>query len=210
MQPTTKPSAHTEKQVRILREHALAYPESHEDFPWGHSAFKVRSKAFAFLHADADGFSISVKLPESNALALQLPFAEPTGYGLGKSGWISARFGKQDNAPLGMLKSWLEESYSAIAPKRLVKELFGAGGVHGESAAKAPVLKTGKSGATKALATPKEKAPAKKAPAKKAPAKKAPAKRPPLKKAPTKKAPTKWGAKVPPAKKPTAKKRSAR
>jgi predicted DNA-binding protein (MmcQ/YjbR family) len=150
MHPTTKPSAHTEKQVQVLRAHALAYPESHEDFPWGHSAFKVRTKAFAFLHADGDGFSISVKLPESNALALSLPFAEPTGYGLGKSGWISARFGKQDDAPLTMLKSWLEESYSAIAPKRLLQTWLAAG----DPVSRAGRAKPGARGAVKAAAKP--------------------------------------------------------
>ena len=125
MHPSTKPSPRTEKQVARLRARALAYPETHEDFPWGHSAFKVRGKAFAFVHADGEGFSISVKLPDSNALALELPFAEPTGYGLGKSGWISARFAANQDAPLTMLESWLEESYTAIAPKRLVKALAG-------------------------------------------------------------------------------------
>jgi predicted DNA-binding protein (MmcQ/YjbR family) len=123
MHPTTKPSARTEKQVAVLRAHALAYPDTREDFPWGHSAFKVRDKAFAFLHADAEGLSISVKLPESNALALELPFVEPTGYGLGKSGWVSARFAPNQDAPLAMLQDWLRESYAAIAPKRLVKQL---------------------------------------------------------------------------------------
>jgi predicted DNA-binding protein (MmcQ/YjbR family) len=179
MHPTTKPSAHTEKQVQVLRDHALAYPDAHEDFPWGHSAFKVRGKAFAFLHADAEGFSMSVKLPESSALALQLPFAEPTGYGLGKSGWVSARFSATDRAPLSMLKSWLEESYSAIAPKKLVKALFLASGARSEpepTKAKKPIAK---------------KATAKQATAKQATAKKAAAKKP--------------AAKTPKAKKATAK-----
>jgi predicted DNA-binding protein (MmcQ/YjbR family) len=164
MHPTTKPSARTEKQVSALRAQALAYPDTREDFPWGHSAFKVRTKAFAFLHADAEGFSISVKLPESNALALQLPFAEPTGYGLGKSGWVSARFGPHEDAPLPMLKEWLRESYAAIAPKGLVKLLSAGGAAEGT--------------ARKVTA---EKRAAKKAPAKKAPAKKASAKRAPVK-----------------------------
>ena len=32
---------------------------------------------------------ISCKLPQSGEAALMLPFAKPTGYGLGKSGWVS-------------------------------------------------------------------------------------------------------------------------
>jgi predicted DNA-binding protein (MmcQ/YjbR family) len=121
----TKPSATTHKQFEALRTRGLRYPESHEDHPWGHSALKVKGKAFAFLHADAEGLSVSVKLPESNSLALNFPFAEPTGYGLGKSGWVSARFGPKEQAPLELLFEWLDESFRAIAPKRVVAQLVG-------------------------------------------------------------------------------------
>lgn len=120
MHPTSKPPAALQKQIEVLRKRALGYPETREDYPWGHSAFKVKDKAFVFLHADAEGCSLSVKLPESNALALQLPFAEPTGYGLGKSGWVSASFKAKDKLPLGMLADWIDESFRAVAPKRLL------------------------------------------------------------------------------------------
>ena len=46
-----------------------------------------------------------------------------TGYGLGKAGWITARFTKQDKIDVAMLKGWIDESYRAIAPKTLVKKL---------------------------------------------------------------------------------------
>lgn len=126
MHPTSKPSAALQKQVETLRKRALGYPETHEDFPWGHSAFKVKGKAFVFLYADAEGMSVSVKLPDSNALALELPFAEPTGYGLGKSGWVTARFKPKDKLPLGLLADWIDESYRAIAPKRVLKSMAAA------------------------------------------------------------------------------------
>ena len=32
-----------------LRQHALAFPESYEEFPWGHLAVKVKGKAFLFM-----------------------------------------------------------------------------------------------------------------------------------------------------------------
>jgi len=55
--------------------------------------------------------------------ALQLPYAEPTGYGLGKSGWVSFN-PPEDRLPgIGQLKAWIEESYRAQAPRKLVKEL---------------------------------------------------------------------------------------
>src|SRR3954470_20234762 len=76
----------------LLRRHALAKPTATEHFPWGERAIKVNGKVFLFMSADATGLSLSVKLPASHGVALMLPFAEPTGYGLGKAGWVSARF----------------------------------------------------------------------------------------------------------------------
>lgn len=69
------------------------------------------------------GMGLSVKLPESLEEALDLPFTKPTGYGLGKAGWVTARFEPHDERPLAILKSWIAESYRAVAPKKLVEEL---------------------------------------------------------------------------------------
>ncbi|HVK07785.1 MAG TPA: MmcQ/YjbR family DNA-binding protein [Gemmataceae bacterium] len=106
-----------------LRKCALAYPDAHEDFPWGESAFKVNGKLFLFLHRPDGGLSATVKLPESGEVARALPFAEPSGYGLGKSGWVTARFDKSDDVPVEMLVGWVDESFRAVAPKRLVAKL---------------------------------------------------------------------------------------
>jgi predicted DNA-binding protein (MmcQ/YjbR family) len=104
-----------------LREIALGLPGVREDHPWGHSAFKVKEKAFLFMATEDGGLSLSVKLPQSGLLALSLPFAEPTGYGLGKSGWVTARFTAKGRPPLSVLAEWTLESYRAIAPKRLLR-----------------------------------------------------------------------------------------
>jgi predicted DNA-binding protein (MmcQ/YjbR family) len=124
--PPQKPRNRNEA---ALREAALAYPEAHEDFPWGHRALKVRGKAFVFMSKDEPGLSLSVKLPASAEGALQFPFCEPTHYGLGRSGWVTATFGPKDRPPLEMLRSWIDESYRAVAPKRLVATLA-AGPAH--------------------------------------------------------------------------------
>lgn len=105
--------------LRRLRDYALSLPEAVEEFPWGESVAKVRGKVFAFLGRPEDGLSISVKLPESGLLALQLPFASPTGYGLGRAGWVTASFGPRARVPVALLLRWIEESYRAVAPKRL-------------------------------------------------------------------------------------------
>jgi hypothetical protein len=52
-----------------------------------------------------------------------MPFAQPTGYGLGKSGWVTLEFSPDDRLPTNMLFGWVEESYRAVAPKKLVAQL---------------------------------------------------------------------------------------
>ena len=111
-----------------VRQHALAYPETKEDFPWGHRAVKVKGKIFLTLHLEEGVLHLSVKLPVSGEAALALPFASPTGYGLGKSGWVSARFGAKDAVPVEMLKEWVDESFRAVAPKRVLAQLEDAEG----------------------------------------------------------------------------------
>lgn len=106
-----------------IRKLALAYPDATEDFPWGHSAFKVRGKAFVFLSLEGTDLSLSVKLPKTGRSALALPFASPTDYGLGKSGWVTGRFAAGDEIPMDAIAEWIDESYRTIAPKKLVATL---------------------------------------------------------------------------------------
>jgi predicted DNA-binding protein (MmcQ/YjbR family) len=134
----------------LLRAAALRFPEAVEEFPWGHSAIKVRGKAFVFMGAEGGKFGLSCKLPHSHEAALLLPFATPTGYGLGKSGWVSANFEEKDaRVPVALLEEWIGESYRAIAPKKLAATLGAvpAGrseGTGGKNAAKAAAkAKTG-------------------------------------------------------------------
>jgi predicted DNA-binding protein (MmcQ/YjbR family) len=104
-----------------IRKFALGFPEVTEDFPWGHSAFKVnKKKTFLFMSHEGGELSMSMKLPVSRREALRLPFCSPTHYGLGKSGWITSTFKPKDKPPLETLQGWIEESYRAIAPKKLV------------------------------------------------------------------------------------------
>jgi predicted DNA-binding protein (MmcQ/YjbR family) len=102
-----------------LRAHGLSLPETVEEHPWGHSALKVRGKTFVFLNLDPDRLSLSAKLPVSRDFALMLDFTEPTGYGLGRSGWVSSAFAPGDAIDLDLLMRWLDESYRAVAPKKL-------------------------------------------------------------------------------------------
>ncbi|HET9622091.1 MAG TPA: MmcQ/YjbR family DNA-binding protein [Kofleriaceae bacterium] len=111
------------KAEAALRAHALGKPAATEHFPWGERAIKVHGKVFLFMSADATRLSLSTKLPASSALALHLPFATPTGYGLGKAGWVSAAFAPGDAVPVDLLCAWIDESYRAIAPAKLARQL---------------------------------------------------------------------------------------
>ena len=163
-----------------LRSHALSYPGSFEDFPWGHCAVKVKGKVFVFLvHGEMEdsggaAVGLSLKLPLSNGQALSLPFCTPTGYGLGKAGWVSASFSVDDDVPVDILTRWIDESYRAVAPKTLLKQLDGGGVTTSITAqpstkAAAPPPATKKRAAQKA---PKKSVAKKAAPPKKGAAKK--------------------------------------
>lgn len=105
-----------------LRAAALRYPETREDFPWGESAFKVSGKTFLFTHLTKDRLALSLKLPHSREFALEMhAFTKPTSYGHGKSGWVTAEFAVKDRPPIDILEAWIDESFRAVAPKKMVK-----------------------------------------------------------------------------------------
>ena len=109
-----------------IREMALALPEAIEDHPWDHIAIKVRKKTFVFLggHAGAEGmFSMTVKLPTSSEMAATLPYVEPAGYGLGRSGWVTVKCAAKDKPDPTLFEEWVVQSYRAVAPKKLSKLL---------------------------------------------------------------------------------------
>jgi hypothetical protein len=64
-----------------------------------------------------------VKLPSSGREVLKNPWAKPTPYGLGKSGWVSAQWKKSDKVPEDRIAEWIDESYRALAPKKLIAQL---------------------------------------------------------------------------------------
>ena len=101
---------------------ALSLPDTAADRPWEEDeVVKVNGKIFAFL-GPAGSRRISVKLAESHAHALAIEGAVPTGYGLGKAGWVTVPL-RAPGVSIGVLRDWVEESYRIVAPKRLVAEL---------------------------------------------------------------------------------------
>jgi predicted DNA-binding protein (MmcQ/YjbR family) len=107
---------------KALRAHALRHDEAWADEPWpGDHVAKVGKKIFAFLGGEGADVSLGVKLPRSLLFARAQPFVTKMGYGMDKSGWVAARFGKGDNIPLALLESWIDESYEAVAATALPK-----------------------------------------------------------------------------------------
>lgn len=105
-----------------LRAFGLAYPEAQTKSPWpGHMDLAVRDKTFAYLSVEGAPFKISVKLPYTAHDALKLGCAKPTAYGLGRSGWVTLEPGPDEMPSLDQLKSWIDESYRAQAPKKLAR-----------------------------------------------------------------------------------------
>ena len=110
--------------VDELRAWGLTLPGAHRKSPWpDHDDLAVKDKTFAYLPSTGKPFGLSCKLPYTGYEALQLPYAAPTPYGLGKSGWVSFSPDEHEIPGLDQLKAWVEESYRAQAPKKLVKEL---------------------------------------------------------------------------------------
>jgi len=109
--------------AEALRAFALRMPGAVEDHPWGETVAQVNKKIFVFLgHDRTDGiFQFCVKLPESAAEALKRPGTEPAGYGMGKHGWVLIKVQADDRPNLDQFLRWVEESYRAVAPKKLVK-----------------------------------------------------------------------------------------
>lgn len=137
------PNPDARRHEQALRDFALSFPEAHEEFPWGERVVKVRGKIFVFLGASGEALSVTTKLPRSHVAALDLGFTEPTGYGLGKSGWITARFGPEETPPLETLRAWIEESYAAVAPKKLAAARQAMAGVPGPVRDLAPPVRRG-------------------------------------------------------------------
>lgn len=77
---------------------------------------------------------MTLKRHASREFALLLGPCSPSGYGLGRPGWITTRRLPDSDFDCDLLSDWLIESYRAVAPKRLAAELD----ARGEGGAGAP------------------------------------------------------------------------
>jgi predicted DNA-binding protein (MmcQ/YjbR family) len=91
----------------------------------GEPTFRVGGKNFVFASPDAT--SITVKLPKEEAAAVvgTDPQVAPTGYGLGRHGWVSVTLGPRvGRARWQEVEEWIRTSYTLIAPKGLARQVL--------------------------------------------------------------------------------------
>jgi len=111
-----------------LRAYALSFPGATEEFPWGESVAKVAGKIFVYLGrglGEDGSWSFGVKLPVTGASVRELPLAQPMGYGLDKAGWVVIRYEPGQIPDAALVQSLVDESFRAVAPKRLLAEWEG-------------------------------------------------------------------------------------
>jgi predicted DNA-binding protein (MmcQ/YjbR family) len=108
-----------------LSDFASGLPGAHVDFPWGERVVKAGPKVFVFLGSDdpSGGAGLSVKLFDSHDEAMATPGAKPTGYGLGRAGWVSIPLDGEHDPPAEVIEFWIVESYRRVAPKKLSAQL---------------------------------------------------------------------------------------
>jgi predicted DNA-binding protein (MmcQ/YjbR family) len=90
----------------------------------GEPTFRVRGKNFIFCDQDATGISVKLPKDEAEAVVATDPLAEPTGYGLGRHGWVSVRIGDADSARWQQVEEWVRTSYTMVAPKTLARRVL--------------------------------------------------------------------------------------
>lgn len=88
----------------------------------GEPTFRVRGKNFVFTDEAASGLSVKLPKDEAAALVATDPLAEPTGYGLGRHGWVSVTIGDgAGDDRWAEVEEWVRTSYALVAPKALAK-----------------------------------------------------------------------------------------
>lgn len=114
---------------RELTAYALSLPETDLVRGWGTTRYlRVAGKGFCVFgdrHEPADALTVIVKLPTSAEMAPGLAFVRESKGWFKQHNWVVAHFGPADDvaAELETLKGWILQSYLAMAPKRLAKQL---------------------------------------------------------------------------------------
>lgn len=105
-----------------LRAVAMALPDTSEGTSCVNRAFRVRKKNFLFI-GEKDG-EVRLMLKLAGSLAGAEAMAD-TRVVVGKHGWLTLRFTPAEPLDAALLEAWVHESYRALAPKAVLKQLDG-------------------------------------------------------------------------------------
>jgi predicted DNA-binding protein (MmcQ/YjbR family) len=96
----------------------------------GEPTFRVRGKNFVFTDPAADTLTVKLPKEEADAVVATDAGAEPTGYGLGRHGWVSIALGRRPSAQRWReVEEWVRTSYTMVAPKKLAQLVLDEDGV---------------------------------------------------------------------------------
>ena len=91
----------------------------------GEPTFRVNGKNFVFTDKKATGVSVKLPKDEAEAVCATDPLAAPTGYGLGRHGWVSVQLGpKPSKDRWQQVEEWVRTSYTLVAPKKLARQVL--------------------------------------------------------------------------------------
>lgn len=124
-----------QKAEAALTAFGLRLPETSRSRGWATTrTLLVKGRMFGIFgdkgEAD-DALTLIVKLPVSAEMVQDLPFVRASKGWFKQHDWVIAHFDADDDiaAEMGTLKSWLVQSWRAMAPKRLVKAFDAPGGL---------------------------------------------------------------------------------
>jgi len=96
----------------------------------GEPTFRVRGRNFVFTDQVARGLSVKLPKDEAAAVVATDPGATPTGYGLGRHGWVSIDVGEDaDDTRWQQVEEWVRTSYTLVAPKSLARIVLAQDGI---------------------------------------------------------------------------------
>jgi len=91
----------------------------------GEPTFRVRGKSFVFSNREASGLSVKLPKEEAEAVVATDAAVGPTGYGLGRHGWVSVSLPARPSAARWReVEEWVRTSYTLVAPKKLAQQVL--------------------------------------------------------------------------------------
>ena len=96
----------------------------------GEPTFRVSGKNFIFASRDFRGISLKLPKEEAAAVVATDDAVTPTGYGLGKHGWVSIDLPSRMRArDWDQIEEWIRTSYTLVAPRRLAQQVLEEDGI---------------------------------------------------------------------------------